>query len=1589
MRTDLPVRRPVAASMFFIALALLGIGAWFRLPIELIPPLEGDELYVNFFRPGSEPELVEQELLLPLEALVSELPDVKETWGEVHGSAGTFRVQFERGTDLKVRELELRRVAGELARRQPRGSFVDVSSLDLEMLSRFVMVIQVSGGGAGAEMLRDVVDERIEPRIASVPGVARVMPMGGAPLEVTVRLDPERCAELGLRPEQAVAALSSAVRRLRYAGSVREGPERVAIVVDGRPGGVAALAELPLFPGRPILLRHVATVEMGAARQENAFRVNGQPAVGLMVFKDEAANLVRAGRDLRRRLAELREEFAPHGIGFEVSFDAAEVVEKQIRRLQKLALSGFLIALAVLLAFLRQWRAVAVVGVAVPVSLLCALGLLLLFGQSINLITLFGLAVAVGMLVDNSIVIYEAVQRLLERGASRDRAASESVRRTLRAILAATATNAIVFVPLLFADLGAMQRGLVEILALALVLPQVGSVLVAVGLVPLLAHRLAAPAAAAALAARLRRRMAFAGMSPPDRGRELFGGLLSVALRTPGVWLAGTAVAVFLTALFAVPFLAAGAGTGRESAQADTVRLEVVLPGGSSLEAATEKFAALERVVQGRAGIERVESAVQEDGGSLTVYLVERERRPRAVSAAAVREQLHAAAREIEGLELRAPGEGGTGGGQAGEGPGALLGQAAAEVVVSGPDAAQLRDVGRELQARLQSVPEIAWASVSGREGVDELQVLADPRALAASGLTADEVLPALGALRREGVELTTGMTLSSGREIPVVVRRAGREDTSRRDLSRLPVTVGSAVLPLAALADVREVPAPPAIQHHDGRREVRVAYRLGSAAPASGPARIELEQRIKDQLRQAHRPAGTTIETPSEEEALDWFRKILGPAVLLLFGLLALVFESLTLPLLVLVALPLTLIGATWGLIFSGLPADMMALVGAIALMGLTVNPAILLVDRMQERARKGASAGAAALAAVRERTRPVLMTTCTTIAGLWPLALATGEENEIWPPFATVVMGGLVTSTLLTLLVVPVGFVLLSRLDSLLGRLGPYVVLAWGLVTTAVIWPLVQFELLTSLTWQIITTALVGGLLLGVIVLVFRRTRLPEPAAEDGAPPPLEVRFLHKTYGLPGPVAQAWRLPEDFARRVLARGGRPFDPPAVRARLVPLAMLLAGAVYLSLSLQTAFWRMAFFLLAGALAAHAAREVRRARGHADDLGRPLPGGVEQVLAALAPWLALLAIAWLLPNVRWGWLAALAVAIALAQYGRRTAVRVARGAIPDWVPEGRLRRARTLWRRAARRVFGLDLPRREVPAIAGIEFRAARGMIGVLGPNGAGKTTVLRIVAGILDPSRGRATLGGVPLALIRRHLARWVGYLPQDYGLPNELTGREYLDYYALLYGLEPRALREERIARLLDEVGLAQRQDERIGAYSGGMRQRLAVARTLLRLPPVIIVDEPTVGLDPRERIRFRNLLGRLAEGRVVLFSTHVVEDVAVACERVLVLSRGRLVFDGPPEGLARFGEGHAWSVRLAPGEAVPPDALVVDQVPEADGTARARVLCARRPLDSAEPIAPTLEDGYLTLVGAGGMVAGATGLAAAGGTPGVRHA
>jgi ABC-type multidrug transport system ATPase subunit len=272
-----------------------------------------------------------------------------------------------------------------------------------------------------------------------------------------------------------------------------------------------------------------------------------------------------------------------------------------------------------------------------------------------------------------------------------------------------------------------------------------------------------------------------------------------------------------------------------------------------------------------------------------------------------------------------------------------------------------------------------------------------------------------------------------------------------------------------------------------------------------------------------------------------------------------------------------------------------------------------------------------------------------------------------------------------------------------------------------------------------------------------------------------------------------------------------------------------------------------------------------------------------------------------------------------------------------------------------------------VQAVRDVHLTIQPGLIGLLGPNGAGKTTLMRVLATLLTPTEGTARVGqyDVRQAADRRQIKRILGYLPQELGLYPNLNAYEFLDYLAILKGMHDGAARKSRVNELLEMVGLADVAKRKLKGYSGGMKRRVGLAQALLTNPQFLIVDEPTAGLDPEERIRIRTMLSELAlaGGRVIILSTHIVEDVAQTCRRLIVLHKGQVRFDGAPEQLASLAEGRTWQITSRNGTR-PEHLTVVSILPRATGI-EYRVVGDPRPEEEATPVAPGMEDGYLWLM------------------------
>lgn len=270
-----------------------------------------------------------------------------------------------------------------------------------------------------------------------------------------------------------------------------------------------------------------------------------------------------------------------------------------------------------------------------------------------------------------------------------------------------------------------------------------------------------------------------------------------------------------------------------------------------------------------------------------------------------------------------------------------------------------------------------------------------------------------------------------------------------------------------------------------------------------------------------------------------------------------------------------------------------------------------------------------------------------------------------------------------------------------------------------------------------------------------------------------------------------------------------------------------------------------------------------------------------------------------------------------------------------------------------------------VVAVDRLDLHIPGGMFGLLGANGAGKTTLMRILAGVLTPTSGSATIAGTRLdsTRSRRKIQRELGYLPQEFGAYPDLTARQFLDYVAILKGVVDTSLRRRSVERLLDTVALTDQANRKVGTFSGGMKRRLGIAQALLGEPRLLIVDEPTAGLDPTERVRFRNLLTDLARDRTVLLSTHIVEDIASTCPRLAVMDGGRILHTGDTASLVAAARGRTWLLDLPHRSPPPAGVAVVSSIDKGDHVT-CRIISQGRPAAEARPAEPTLEDGYLAL-------------------------
>ena len=1552
------IRRPVLVCMFLIGGCLLGAVSYSRLAVELIPFAELPMLVVQVGSASdADPHYIEQQAVVPLESGIASLEEIERIESYIQPSQATLFVYYTSGSNQQYAYLKLQERVDAIRPRLGDGFYAMVWRIDTEQLANQFITLQARGKG-GLDQIRQVVDRHVVRDLEQVDGIANVAVYGGRKRSVEILLDEDQLRAHGLDLSQVASSLSRSARPRRFLGQIADGGREQFVNLAADYTSLASIGQTVVKPEGPLRLEQIATIRDGGAERETIARIDGMEAITISLVRDRQANLLDLSRTTRAEINRINKALTSQGVELAIVNDAAEPIEENIGSIESLALIGGLLAVGVLWAFLRHLALVAVVALSIPISVLIALNFFYALDISLNTLSLVGIAVAIGMLLDNSIVVLESIYRQFSRHRKPADAVVAGVGEVWRAVGAATLTTICVFLPFLFST-NFLVRILGRHVGISIISTLLVSLVVAFLLIPIFAFRLFSRRSTDAIPS-------FNIVSQRNRLVQIYALLLKSCLRFPARTLGLSVVSFFVSILLCLVVSI----DLPEEVELDSFDLYANLPSGTTLELADEQAAQMDERLADLEELEERRVEIQTDYLHFTFRLVEDfqeiERRDLSGVRKEVRDRLSRSFPRVRfsseqprtDARFRSGGGGNQGMGRAFQ---RLLGIGTTQerIVLRGNDLELLQIIADDVRYNLERLPGVRHPRLQMGNRQPSIDLTFDRPALSHFGVPATSIGAALNSFRPQ---YSSGVRLKSdGEEIDILLKSTEQEEKRRvDDLRQLQVTTtGGGAVPLLQLADLSYARGYGQITRINQEKEIELTYQFDDEVQNSSQLLDETRAAIDALTAGLNLPAGVAIEAIHDETDLSEFYFLIGASILLIYMILASVFESLIAPLAMMITLPLATIGAFWGLILTGNSIfNANAMVGFLILLGVVVNNGIMLIDYARLLQRRGAPLGRALLTAGQVRVRPILITVLSTALAMFPLAMGQVEYvARIGAPFAITVIGGLIAGTLFTLLLVPTAYFGLARS------------LDWA---RSLSWPLKMLQLaalaagfylihtgIDSTFWQFAD----GTALLALVpaLTYFVRSSLRRSQLElipAGVPIRISIRNLVKVYDDRSRFTRQWGRWERQQSHLADSSTRiGWDRLAALAWQLPLLAFHGYFAYIYLG--SAFYALLFSI-----------------GFCLFLLRLVHLHLIPLLPRLGRWLHLL-LYWLLPlphllwyHDRWVDKPALVVIVGLLWY---LAIAVHLGAqklhrerIDVNRLTGRLRRSRKTFYRLVGAIPFLGKKKSPFTALNQVSLEIENGMFGLIGPNGAGKTTLMRVICGILEESRGTVTINDLNLRENREELQALIGYLPQEFGTYEGMTARQFLDYQAMLKGKWDTDERQRTVDSALRAVHLEENADRKIGGFSGGMKQRVGIAQTLLHLPRILVVDEPTAGLDPRERIRFRNLLAELARDRVVIFSTHIIEDISSSCNRLAVLSDGRVQFHGTPGDLVELTRGAVWQARvsLAQFEQLRTTARIVHHARDEESI-RVRILAEESPLPDAEQVTPTLEDSYLWLV------------------------
>jgi hydrophobe/amphiphile efflux-1 (HAE1) family protein len=1021
------IRRPIGTIMLTSVVLVLGVFFLSGLPLDLLPRITYPQIRASVTFPGVEPEVLEEIVARPLETSLATTENLSRIETEIQEGRVAVDLHFRFGTNV---DFALQDASRNLDRAR---AFLPVD-VDPPTIFKFdpsqLPVYQVAFSSTERDLiaLREWVEYRLRPQLLTIEGVASVDVSGGLVREVQVVIDQDRLRSYGLTVSQVTDALRAGNLDVA-AGRVTSSTREVVGKTSGKFTSVEEIQALPvlLAGGGRIPLAEVASVRDTHREQRLWTRLDGEPAVRVSVRKQPDANTVAVSDGVDGRLRWLSETgFVPADIRYSVTNNQADFIRGSVNSVRNAAVLGAALAMLVVFLFLGSLRKTLIIGSAIPIAILATFTLMGLGDLTLNIMTLGGLALGVGLLIDNSIVMLENIfRRYKEDGTDPETAAHEGSGEVLTAVVAATGTNLAAVVPfLLISGLAALIfRELILTISFAIL----ASLVVALTLVPMLAAQLAK----VRFTSGLDRSRLIRGF---DRGMDGLRGLYRRAI-VPTLRWRWAVLGVAVLALVGSWSLTRGLGN-EFLPQVDDggVGVIITLPPGASPQRTYDVAMEVERMVRAMPDVDNVfttagglafGAATSERSGraSIDVRLVPNAERTMSATDWVRRMQGQINERGFAGARIfvRPP-----------RIRGLRTSTAGSDVAINvqGDELHELQRIADEVVLRTQDVPGLSNVQPSTEEASPQLEILLDRERASFLGLNVASV----GQSLRTAMDGTIATRFTQGnREFDVRVMMPRERFRSSEDVGAValfPGMNGAAPVYLRDVASVTSALGPTTILRENQNRVLRITGDVLKEVASVG----QVNESIRGRLADLTLPDGYGILFGGEEEAIRESNRqmliVVLLAIFLVFVVLAVQYESLINPLVILLAIPLSLVGVGTGLWVSGTSLSAPVLLGVILLAGIVVNNAILLVEYAEQfRKQPGVTLEQAVIDAGTVRLRPILMTTLTTMCGMLPLALGLGEGSELMRPLAVAVVGGLSVSMLLTLFVVPSAYIIFNQ--------------------------------------------------------------------------------------------------------------------------------------------------------------------------------------------------------------------------------------------------------------------------------------------------------------------------------------------------------------------------------------------------------------------------------------------------------------------------------------------------------------------------------------------------------------------------------